>query len=424
MSLSTDVVVRSEGLGKRYDLGCSVASYLTLRDTIAQLLKAPVRALRGQREQLRRSRDTIWALHDLDLQIHRGEVLGIIGSNGAGKTTLLKILSRITSPTLGRVELYGRVGSLLEVGTGFHPELSGRENIFLNGAILGMRRTEINCKFDEIVAFAEVDRFLDTPVKRYSSGMYVRLAFAVAANLEPEILIVDEVLAVGDAAFRKKCLGKMEDVSRSGKTVIFVSHNMAAVQNLCTRVIWLDNGSIAGEGEPSKVIQQYRETVLTSAAVSLGDRTDRSGNGRIRFLSLGYEDPGGNTINCLCSGMTGRVVLHFQNPSQSTLDNFHVAIGIDSPAGERITQLSSAVIGADNPLVPGNASRVIFELERTPLMPGRYPVTVFSTINGYVADWIQNAGFIEVTEGDYYGSGNLLPQGQGAMLLNYDFQVE
>jgi len=426
MSPSTDVVVYTEGLGKRYCLGSSSARYLTLRDAIADLLTAPARALRSSTcgERLRQSQDTIWALRDINLEIHRGEVLGIIGPNGAGKTTLLKILSRITEPTSGRVELWGQVGSLLEVGTGFHPELTGRENIYLNGAILGMRRSEIRRKFDEIVAFAEIDRFLDTPVKRYSSGMYVRLAFAVAANLEPEILIIDEVLAVGDAAFRKRCLGKMEDVSRSGRTVIFVSHNMVAVQNLCTRVVWLDKGTVVGEDEPSAVIERYRETVLKSAAVPLGDRTDRSGSGRIRFLSLSYEDPDGNAINSLRCGLTCRLVLRFHNPSQSTLENFHVAIGIDSPAGERITQLSSAVIGADDPLVSGSASRIVFEIQRTPLMPGRYPVTVFSTINGYIADWIQNAGFIEVADGDYYGSGTLLPQGQGAMLLDYNFQVD
>jgi len=426
MPASTDVVVRTEGLGKKYRLGSSSAAYSTLRDTLAELLAAPVRGLRSLvgRRRLRPARETIWALRDIDLRIHRGEVLGIIGANGAGKTTLLKILSRITPPTTGRVELCGRVGSLLEIGTGFHPELTGRENIFLNGAILGMRRTEIGRKFDEIVAFAEIDRFLDTPVKRYSSGMYVRLAFAVAANLEPEILIVDEVLAVGDAAFRKKCLGKMDDVSQSGRTVIFVSHNMAAVQNLCTRVIWMDNGTIVAEDESSTVIERYHEAVLMRAALPLGKRTDRTGSGKIRFQTLEYEDLSGVKINSLRCGMTGRIVLRFDNPSHSPLNNLHVAISIDSPAGDRITQFSSAVIGADKPWVSGTASRAVFEIERTPLMPGRYPVTVFSTINGYIADWVQNAGVIEVADGDFYGSGTLLPQGQGTMLINYGFMVK
>src|SRR5712691_3252284 len=228
--LVTDFAIRVEGLGKRYRIG-ERERYRALRDTIADAIKAPLRRLRSGRPSL--VDNTIWALRDVSLEVAPGEVFGVIGHNGAGKSTLLKILSRITAPSEGRAELRGRVGSLLEVGTGFHPELTGRENVYLNGAILGMRRSEVRRKFDDIVAFAEVEQFLDTPVKRYSSGMAVRLAFAVAAHLEPEILIVDEVLAVGDAAFQRKCLGKMESVGREGRTVLFVSHNMAAVTHLC-----------------------------------------------------------------------------------------------------------------------------------------------------------------------------------------------
>jgi lipopolysaccharide transport system ATP-binding protein len=250
----SDIAIKIEGVSKRYRIG-QHDQYKTMRDSLTQFFKNP----RGYARYhwVHRDDDLFWALRDITLQIGHGEVIGIIGRNGAGKSTLLKILSRITSPTTGRIEIKGRVGSLLEVGTGFHPELSGRENIYLNGAILGMRRGEIEAKFDEIVAFSEIEKFLETPVKRYSSGMYMRLAFAVAAHLEPEILVIDEVLAVGDAAFQKKCLGKMGDVARQGRTVLFVSHNMAAINRLCARAFWLERGQLLGSGTPGEMISRY-----------------------------------------------------------------------------------------------------------------------------------------------------------------------
>ena len=249
-------IIRIEGLSKQYRIGARrKAFHNTLRETMAGALGAPLRRIR--RRHNAPGEDTVWALKDVSFDVHPGEVMGVIGRNGAGKSTLLKILSRITEPTEGRVELYGRVGSLLEVGTGFHPELTGRENIFLNGAVLGMRRGEIERKFDEIVAFAEIDRFLDTPVKRYSSGMYTRLAFAVAAHLEPEILLVDEVLAVGDSEFQAKCLGKMGEVAQGGRTVIYVSHNLGSMASLCQRAILLLGGRKCGEGPTVEVINRY-----------------------------------------------------------------------------------------------------------------------------------------------------------------------
>ena len=266
--------IRVEGLGKRFRIGERVR-YKSLRESLAN---AVTRTLRGER----RPHETIWALKDVSFEVQPGEVVGVIGRNGAGKSTLLKILSRITEPTEGRVELHGRVGSLLEVGTGFHQELTGRENIYLNGAILGMKRAEIERKFDEIVAFAEIERFLDTPVKHYSTGMYLRLAFAVAAHLEPEILLVDEVLAVGDAEFQKKCLGKMGDVARGGRTVLFVSHNMTAVSQLCKRALCLDSGELAESGDASEVVQCY----LSSGA---------KGGGEKRWLE-GEQAPGNDRI--------------------------------------------------------------------------------------------------------------------------------
>jgi lipopolysaccharide transport system ATP-binding protein len=248
-------IIRATGLGKQYTIGKRDAAYDTLRESLVQALHAPLRRLRGNNGK--QTVDTIWALKDASFEIKPGEVVGIIGRNGAGKSTLLKVLSRITEPTTGRAELFGRVASLLEVGTGFHPELTGRENIYLNGAILGMKKNEIQRKFDQIVEFSELERFLDMPVKRYSSGMYMRLAFAVASHLEPEILVIDEVLAVGDAQFQKKCLGKMSDVATEGRTVLFVSHNMVAIQSLCKRAFWLEEGKIAEDGAAGTVVSNY-----------------------------------------------------------------------------------------------------------------------------------------------------------------------
>jgi len=258
----SNLSLKIEKISKAYQIshkqgGQGTFRYKTLQEDILALPKRLFSLLRGQN---REERETVWALKDVSFEVHEGEVIGIIGRNGAGKSTLLKILSRITDPTKGRAEVFGRIGSLLEVGTGFHPELTGRENIFLNGSILGMRRAEITRKFDEIVNFAEVERFIDTPVKFYSSGMYVRLAFSVAAHLEPEILIIDEVLAVGDAQFQKKCLGKMQDVAVQGRTVLFVSHNMGAVQSLCQRVVWLNGGEVMVDGNSKEVVEKYLDT--------------------------------------------------------------------------------------------------------------------------------------------------------------------
>ena len=261
--MSADVVVHVEGLGKQYRLGRRATVHDTLRDSLASGARNLAQRLRGRSSQ-RDADETIWALRDVAFDVRRGEVVGIVGRNGAGKSTLLKILSRITKPSAGQAWLRGRLGSIIEVGTGFHGELTGRENVYLSGAILGMRRTEIVRRFDEIVAFAEVERFIDTPVKRYSSGMYLRLAFAVAAHLEPEILLIDEVLAVGDAAFQKKCLGKVSDVARQDRTVIFVSHNLVAVETLCGRALWLEQGKVALDGSASHVVSQYVRSASTA----------------------------------------------------------------------------------------------------------------------------------------------------------------
>src|SRR5690348_1545292 len=299
-----DAVIRVEHLGKRYRIGTAAERHDTLRDAIVHVAKSPLRVARrvvrtGRTDanSARDGADTVWALRDVSFDVHRGEVLGIIGRNGAGKSTVLKILSRITEPTTGRAVVHGQVGSLLEVGTGFHPELTGRENVFLNGAILGMGRSYIERHFDEIVDFSGVEKFIDTPVKRYSSGMKVRLAFAVAAHLQPEVLIIDEVLAVGDVGFQKKCLGKMQDVATSGRTVLFVSHNMAAVRSLCHRCLLMHGGSVHMNGAPDAVVERYLE--LHEDVDPRAERTtlaaDRGGSGFV----LHYTDtPASITADC------------------------------------------------------------------------------------------------------------------------------
>ena len=291
-------IISVENVSKRFIISHEGKErYTSLRDAMARGTKKLLTFSRPRNEEKSRQEE-FWALKDVSFEIQRGDRVGIIGRNGAGKSTLLKILSRITDPTRGRIEINGRVASLLEVGTGFHPELTGRENIFLNGAILGMSRTEIRQKFDEIVAFAEVEQFLDTPVKRYSSGMYVRLAFAVAAHLEPEILIVDEVLAVGDAQFQKKCLGKMNDISKGGRTIIFVSHNMAAVKSLCNRGIVIKNGNLVYSGTEIESVNYYQSTEdKNSSYLNSGDPLDSVGNDYIRILSFSVHPSEGDSIS-------------------------------------------------------------------------------------------------------------------------------
>src|ERR1035438_4720581 len=291
------VVIHGEGLGKRYQRGALQQSTL-LRDYLSNILKSPLSVFRRPKEEI------FWALEDVSLEVREGEVLGLIGRNGAGKTTLLKILSRITKPTTGWAEIHGSVGSLLEVGTGFHPELTGRENMFLSGAILGMGKSEINRKFEEIVAFAELEQFIDTPVKRYSSGMYVRLAFAVAAHLEPEILLVDEVLAVGDASFQKKCLGKMGQVSREGRTILFVSHNMAAVKALCSKAVWIRDGAVAASGMVADVADDYLlGTALGASAREWRDPATAPGNENIRISYVRIIPPEGEATITIDTGV-------------------------------------------------------------------------------------------------------------------------
>jgi lipopolysaccharide transport system ATP-binding protein len=296
--MSDDVAVRVEGLGKSYKIGEDRARHDTLRDTLVNAVKAPARRawnlLKGEAYGAAELEETIWALRDISFEVNRGEVVGIIGRNGAGKSTLLKVLARITEPTEGHAEIRGRTGSLLEVGTGFHPELTGRENVFLNGAVLGMTKAEIERKFDEIVDFAGTRKFLDTPIKHYSSGMKVRLAFAVAAHLDPEILLIDEVLSVGDAAFQRKCLGKMDDVAESGRTVLFVSHNMTAVTRLCERTILLEDGRVAADGRSDRVVSRYLSSDLGTTAARAWEEEEAPGNEVVRMREVRVRTDAGD----------------------------------------------------------------------------------------------------------------------------------
>jgi len=413
----SDIAIQVENLAKRYRLG-QTATYATLRESIMGMF-------RPAKHRHREDASTLWALDDVSFDIKQGEVVGIIGRNGAGKSTLLKILSRITEPTRGSATIYGRVGSLLEVGTGFHPELTGRENIFLNGAILGMHRAEIRRKFDDIVAFAEIDRFIDTPVKRYSSGMYTRLAFAVAAHLEPEILVVDEVLAVGDAAFQKKCLGKMQDVARGGRTVLFVSHQMGAIENLCTRAILLDKGKLVMQDETHKVITHYLRDVLPASleSESLADRTDRTGNGRIRLTSFHIEDTEGHRITSMRTGGEGVIALGYECPD-SAGRNVDIGISVHNSYDQMLFVLYRSYKAELFDAVPDHG---VFRctLGNLPLPPGRYRIQARVTVNGDEADFVRGGvGYIEIEPGDFYGTGHRGFDGPSMMLVDGRWDIK
>ena len=367
----SDVVIKAEDLGKRYRIG-ERERYLALRDLLARALTAPFR-----RNGHRRSTEDMWALRDVSFDVKQGEVVGLIGRNGAGKTTLLKILSRITRPTTGYAEIRGRVGSLLEVGTGFHPELTGRENVYLSGAILGMGKSEIDRKFDEIVAFAGVERFIDTPLKHFSTGMQMRLAFAVAAHLEPEILLVDEVLAVGDIEFQKKCLGKMQDVSKSGRTIVFVSHQMNQIRRLCERVLWIDGGQIHKSG-PAGVILGEFETALSSGRSNGNGRTNGTRT-KARFGAWRIEGGQPGLPNLLTT--LGEVTVRFAVEVHSSVTFGQHGIALFN--SER--QLMWAWAKGQLDLEPGPAE-FRYTFPTLPLRPGSYSWQVSLWENGEVID--------------------------------------
>jgi homopolymeric O-antigen transport system ATP-binding protein len=373
--------IRAENLSKQFRIGASRRRYRTLREHISHVV-----SLRRRRE--RATADTIWGLKDVSFEVASGEAVGIIGHNGAGKSTLLRILSRITEPTTGRAELYGRVGSLLEVGTGFHSELTGRENLYLNGAILGMRKADIDRKADEIVAFAETGKFIDTPVKHYSSGMYMRLAFAVAAHLEPEILIVDEVLAVGDLNFQNKCLGKMQDVASQGRTVLFVSHNMGAISNLCTSALWLDAGRIVAQGAVNDIVATYIQSVGRPAQNDASGWKHK-GSGEARFVDVRMLDASGALRETF--GMGESVVVEFDMEFFRSLPFPYMAVAIKrAETGLPVLHLLNHDSGSAFADLPVGKHRFSVEIPNCLLYPGSYRVSLRVAVPGTIVDHVDD----------------------------------
>ena len=421
------VAIKIENLSKQYRLGAIGTG------TMSHDLNRFFAKIRGKEDPYLKVGETndrsikgdsslVWALKDINFEVQQGEILGIIGKNGAGKSTLLKILSKVTGPTTGSIKAKGRIASLLEVGTGFHPELTGRENIYLNGAILGMNKFEIKSKLDEIVAFSGVERYLDTPVKRYSSGMMVRLGFAVAAHLEPEILVVDEVLAVGDAEFQKKAIGKMQDVSANqGRTVLFVSHNMASIKNLCNRCILMKNGYIGNSGATNVIIEEYNKENYKVRTLGFNERIDRVGNKLIEVSDFYLTNKYYEKSNSIICGEETYFTLEINNTANKTYKNVSIAIGIDNYLEIRLIHLSNELISENININPG-LNRVIFKLDRMILTPAEYYATFFCSVNGEISDWLPKAISFNIAEGDFYNNGKTLKQTMA--LINTDFKME
>jgi len=379
-----ETAIKVENLGKRYQIGKRMTN--SLRHSLGSLFSSG-----GNSEEF-------WALKDVNFNIQAGDVVGIIGRNGAGKSTLLKILSQITRPTTGRIELHGRVASLLEVGTGFHPELTGRENIYLNGTILGMTRKEVTSKFDEIVDFSGIDKFIDTPVKHYSSGMYVRLGFSVAAHLEPEILIIDEVLAVGDAEFQKKCLGKMQDVAGHGRTVLFVSHNMAAVKGLCNTGIYLKNGSVMATGNMGDVIEQYNNSGFKSEQVyhTATDKNRDRGEQQLQVWEVAFDQPG------YLPDSPMKVSVRVKRKEQYTIDKIDLSLFVFDNLQNTVLQLSTIFLNNEIPYEDNQQYH--FQIDKLNLSPGSYSVGVWVSGNGFEQDYVESNLNFDVLEGNIYGA--------------------
>jgi len=444
--MSSDIAIRCEGLSKRYRIG-EQERYKALRDVIADTVAAPFRRLRSafakgngnadaasslspsslpfalgpsplgpsnsQSEIRNRQSNCIWALDDVSFEIKHGDVVGIIGRNGAGKSTLLKILSRITKPTKGHAEIHGRVGSLLEVGTGFHPELTGRENIYLNGAILGMRKGEIDRKFDEIVAFAEVEKFIDTPVKRYSSGMHVRLAFAVAAHMETEILLVDEVLAVGDAEFQKKCLGKIGDVARRGRTVLFVSHDMSAIRLLCARAIRLGSGRIVGQGPAKEQVEDYLKVAKNISAIKRREPLRLGSNLQLNNFEV--------TPNATISGAPLQFMMELESAVPMRINE--LAVLIHDSLGRRISILD--LRSADGCLRTNGTGSLIFEVDVAsfPMVEGEYYLTLWVDSDDVTAEFRDLLSLTVIDDAERRELVTYPPHARGSVELDYRVRV-
>jgi homopolymeric O-antigen transport system ATP-binding protein len=410
--------IEAQELGKSYRLGLS-AAYGSLRESVSGAIRGSVGRAVGRGEKP--AAKTLWALRDVGFSIESGEAVGLIGHNGAGKSTLLKLLSRIAEPTTGWAEVTGRVGSLLEVGTGFHPELTGRENVFLNGAILGMRRAEIRRRFDEIVEFAGMEQFLDTPVKRYSSGMQVRLAFAVAAHLEPEILLVDEVLAVGDAAFQRKSLAKMAEVAREGRTVVFVSHNLATIQALCQRAILLERGNVLIDAPVEEAVSSYLSSLERGATENLLERTDRDGRSwkGSKVARLAVYDAISGEPDVIVGGRPARIEIEVTN----VLPTMQCELTILNNLGHPITTLDSELLSPEDVREPGGEPRISCEIESLPLVPGRYRIDVLLRGNEEIQDGLQAAAYFDVEPGISLGRPLPVEAADGDVVLPHRWRL-
>lgn len=421
------IAIKVEGVSKRYRLGDTDRRmfYQEVQSTIARWRGIPDPNSRiGSGNDYKSAGRDYLALSDVSFTIDEGEAVGIIGRNGAGKSTILKILSQITLPSSGRVLVKGRVASMLEVGTGFHPELTGRENVYLNGAILGMRYRRINAMFDDIAQFSGVEEFLDTPVKRYSSGMRVRLAFAVAAHLDPEILIIDEVLAVGDAAFQQKCLSKLGEVSRQGRTVILVSHQLAAVESFCRRGILLHGGRVAFDGSQSEAIDRYLD-LDGARPVALAERKDRRGSGQVRFTRVEFRDPSGRTVTTLSSGHDVDVVLHYACDSSGPMRDVGVYLSVRSHLDVVVFHQANHLRGRSFGCLPQQGAFVC-RLRDLPLPPGHYRLSMGMRSHprdGDIIDHIDDAVTFAVEGGDFFGTGLGAPPNLGACLVRGDWRL-
>lgn len=403
-------VISVSHLSKQFRLGSTRPTGDGLRHEVHRMLTTPVSWLRQKGHALRNPPPDFWALRDVNFEIQPGEVVGVIGRNGAGKSTLLKLLSRITPPTTGEARIRGRLASMLEVGTGFHPELTGRENVFLNGAILGMSRAEIRTRFDEIIDFAGVEQFLDTPVKRYSSGMYVRLAFAVAAHLEPDILIIDEVLAVGDADFQQKCLGKMDQASRcEGRTVLVVSHQMPVIRNLCHRCLYLEGGRLVADGPTDEMVSLYENHSVERTRDPLLTRLDRGGSGLVRATRVFSQDVTGRECPILTSGEPATLAIDFEVHSTSPVRDCVFCVEICKNL-KKYFSLSTALVDRKR-IDLCHSGTLRFHLPKWPLMSGHYQVNLYIGSAGQMLDHLDDAASLDVRDGDFYGTGRVCHEG-------------
>ncbi|MCR4344594.1 MAG: ABC transporter ATP-binding protein [Candidatus Scalindua sp.] len=417
-----DIAINIENLSKQYKIGATDKGR-TFRESLTDKIVTPLRKIRNafahNTSGVDAGPESIWALKNISFQVKKGEAVGIIGRNGAGKTTLLKILSRITEPTEGEVRITGRVGSLLEVGAGFHSELTGRENIYLSGAILGMKKVEIDRKFDDIVVFAEIEKFLNTPVKRYSSGMYMRLAFSVAVHLDPEILLVDEVLAVGDAIFQTKCLAKMSSVTQQERTVLFVSHNMGAVSSICQRGIVLDQGDMIFQGPIQESIRFYESEIFQKkyADKPLTERKDRSGTGDVRLVDFHIENEDGEKINRIPNGNTVKLCFRCHTKNDQGAANVDLGITVERETGERVFQLGTRFTGQQMKHLPPKGY-IVCTIKRFPLVPGKYKLNLYLESEMNAADYIIPLTYLDVIDGDFYDSGYQVFENESKILID------